>query len=76
MARSKHIVTPGVYVCNVLVPPFQRLNHLYHWRMPQTPTDCTALKFYAISNGERLRRVEPILPEVVKGGKPGDLGKI
>jgi len=33
--------------------------------MPQTPTDCTTLKFYTISNGERRRKVEPTLPEVV-----------
>jgi len=50
----------------MLVPPFQRLNHLYLWRMTQKPTGCT-LKFYTISNGERLRKVEPTLPEVVLG---------
>lgn len=56
------------YNIHMLVPPFQRLNHLYyHWRMPPTPTDCTTLKFYTISNGERLRKVEPTLPKVVLG---------
>jgi hypothetical protein len=51
----------------MLDPPFQRVNHLYHWGMPQTPTDCKTLKFYTISNGERRRKVEPTLPEVVLG---------
>jgi hypothetical protein len=35
--------------------------------MPQTPTDCTTLKFCTISNGERPREVEPTLPEVILG---------
>jgi len=42
----------------MLVPPFQ-------FEDAAKPTDCTTLTFCTISNGERRRKVEPTLPEVV-----------